>query len=78
MLFNSWQFAIFMPVVFLLYYSLSANKRWVMLLLASYFFYMSWKIEYVFFILLSTCIAYFVANKMEENTLNSSGGGVFS
>lgn len=75
MLFNSWQFAVFMPVVFLLYYALPATKRWIMLLSASYFFYMSWKPEYIFFIFLSTCIAYFVANKMETDA-NNSGGGI--
>ena len=42
MLFNSFEFMIFLPVVLALYYSL--NFRWqnIWLLIASYFFYGWW------------------------------------
>lgn len=42
----------------MLYFLLPHKYRWVMLLGASYYFYMSWKPEYVFLILISTIITY--------------------
>jgi alginate O-acetyltransferase complex protein AlgI len=61
MLFNSIQFLIFLPVVIASYYCLPEKFRPLMLLLASYYFYMSWKIEYAFLILLSTVSVYCLA-----------------
>ena len=40
MLFNSWQFALYFPTVAVLYFTLPQRWRWVMLLVASYYFYM--------------------------------------
>ncbi|MBO5760370.1 MAG: MBOAT family protein [Lentisphaeria bacterium] len=70
MLFNSFSFAIFLPVVFFLYYILPARFRIYILLLSSYYFYMSWNIKYVFLILFTTIVTYFAALLMEkaENT----------
>ena len=59
MLFNSYAFLIFFPVVVLLYYLVpkwSVQKVW--LLAASYFFYMSWNPKYIILILTSTLITY--------------------
>jgi alginate O-acetyltransferase complex protein AlgI len=42
MLFNSLHFILFLPVVFSLYWLMPHRWRWVLLLLASYYFYMSW------------------------------------
>ena len=42
MLFNSIDFLIFFPIVTLLYFTLPKRVRWVWLLIASYYFYMSW------------------------------------
>ena len=39
MLFNSWQFAIFFPITFLLYWAFPHRFRWVIMLLASCCFY---------------------------------------
>lgn len=58
MLFNSWQFAVFFPIVFLLYFALPHKYRWVMLLLASYWFYMSWDPELVVLIAFVTGLTY--------------------
>jgi D-alanyl-lipoteichoic acid acyltransferase DltB (MBOAT superfamily) len=38
----------------------------MLLLAASYFFYMSWKIEYIILIIVSTLVDYFVAQRMEK------------
>ena len=42
MLFNSFEFLIFFPVVTLIYFALPAKVKWVWLLITSYFFYMNW------------------------------------
>ena len=59
MLFNSIEFFIFLPVVFGLYYLLQHKFRWALLLAASYYFYMSWKPEYIGLIMVSTLIDYY-------------------
>ena len=61
MLFNSLPFLIFLPTVVVLYYLLPKNTRWFLLLLASYFFYGFWKIEYLSLIVISTTTDYFAA-----------------
>ncbi len=58
MLFNSVQFLIFFPVVLLLYYVLPEKTRKYMLLIASFYFYMSWSFNYVFLILFSIIVTY--------------------
>lgn len=56
--FNSIAYACFLPVVFLLYWLIPGRLQWVVLLLSSYYFYMSWNAKYVFLILLSTIVSY--------------------
>jgi alginate O-acetyltransferase complex protein AlgI len=58
MLFNSLHFLIFFPIVVLIYFSLPHKYRWGLLLLASYYFYMSWKIEYALLLAISTLVDY--------------------
>ena len=59
MLFNSLSFLIFFPCVFVLYYALPFRFRKYMLLIASYYFYMCWKPEFIVLILFSTLVDYF-------------------
>ncbi len=66
MLFNSIQFVYFLPVVIVLYYLIPHKSRWVLLLVASYYFYMCWKVEYIFLILASTLIDYLSAIQMDK------------
>ena len=47
MLFNSFQYLLFFPVVCLLYFASPFRWRTAFLLLASYYFYMCWRWEYV-------------------------------
>ncbi|KAA3645142.1 MAG: MBOAT family protein [Bacteroidetes bacterium] len=68
MLFNSLQFLCFLPIVVMLYFSLAHRYRWLLLLVASYYFYGSWKVEYLLLIVLSTIVDYYVAIKMHEQT----------
>ena len=58
MLFNSFAFLIFFPIVTLLYYVIPHKYRWIMLLIASYYFYMSWNPSLVFLIMGTTLLSY--------------------
>jgi len=66
MLFNSFSFAVFMPIVFILYWALPHRFRWVLLLIASYYFYMSWNANYVVLILGTTFVSYITALLLEK------------
>lgn len=66
MLFNSIQFVIFLPLVVFAYYLLNHKYRWMLLLVASYYFYMCWKPEYIILIIASTFIDYIAAIQMAK------------
>lgn len=68
MLFNSFEFIVFLPCVVIAYYLLPHRFRWILLLGASYYFYMAWKPEYVILIILSTLVDYFAGILMEKQT----------
>ncbi len=67
MLFNSLQFLIFFPAVVGLYFMLPQRARWAFLLVASYYFYMCWKPEYILLIAGSTLIDYYAGLKMGQH-----------
>ena len=76
MLFNSWQYALFLPIVFAIYWGLPHKFRWVLLFAASYYFYMSWNAKYVVLILFTTIISYLAAiflEKFRERPVRSGG-----
>jgi alginate O-acetyltransferase complex protein AlgI len=58
MLFNSLEFLVFFPIVVALYFALPYRFRWILLLLASYYFYMCWNYKYVVLIVVSTVVDY--------------------
>lgn len=66
MVFNSYHFLVFFPVVTALYYLLPKRVRWLWLLLASYYFYMCWNAGYALLIALSTVVTYACARVMPE------------
>lgn len=59
MSFASLQFLVFFPTVVVLYFLLRQRFRWILLLAASYAFYMSWKPAYVLLIFAATVITFF-------------------
>lgn len=62
MLFNSFAFLAFFPLVCIIYYALPKLKwRNLFLLAASYYFYMNWEPVYALLLLASTSITYFAA-----------------
>lgn len=66
MLFNSFDFAVFFPIVFFLYWAVPQKYRWPLLLVTSYYFYMSWNAKYLVLILLTTAVSYFAARLLER------------
>lgn len=69
MLFNSTDFAIFLPIVFILYWFFT-NKNLkaqnVLLLASSYFFYACWDWRFLFLLLFSTLLDYFTALRIQD------------
>ncbi|MEX2445103.1 MAG: MBOAT family protein, partial [Alkalispirochaeta sp.] len=61
MVFNSLEFLIFLPIVVLVYAVIPARRRWFVMLVASYWFYMSWRVEYIGLIVASTLVDYLAA-----------------
>ena len=66
MLFNSFSFLIFFPVVLLLYFGLPQKAKNVWLLAASYFFYMAWNARYGLLLLGFTLITYAASLAIER------------
>ena len=66
MLFNSLAFAVFLPIVFIAYWAVPHKFRWPILLVSSYYFYMSWNPEYVVLIFLTTAVSYGAALGIER------------
>lgn len=70
MLFNSISFAIFLPIVFALYWLLSKNFKLqnILLLIASYYFYGCWDWRFMFLLAFSTFLDYYSGIKIEESS----------
>ena len=69
MFFNSINFAIFLPIVFLLYwFATKGNLRLqnILLLVSSYFFYACWDWRFMFLLIFSTLLDYFTGIKIHE------------
>jgi len=69
MLFNSLNFAIFLPIVFLLYWFVTnkyLNLQNALLLVASYFFYACWDWRFLFLLIFSTLLDYYTGLKMQD------------
>lgn len=66
MLFNSANFIIFFIIVLFLYYILPHRVRWIMLLIASLYFYMCWEPALILLILFSSAANYLISNSMRK------------
>lgn len=74
MLFNSIQFALFLPVVFMLYWRMTKkciHLQNLLLLAASGFFYACWDWRFLFLLLLSIVLVYYPAKWMMSATNNT-------
>jgi alginate O-acetyltransferase complex protein AlgI len=69
MLFNSFAFAVFLPIVFALYWLLQ-NKSYrvqnILLLVASYYFYGCWDWRFLFLLAFSTALDFFTGLKIHD------------
>ncbi len=68
MLFNSFQFLIFLPCVVSLFFLLPVRIRPYMLLGASYVFYMCWRPEYAILLVISTLVDFFSGKMMARHS----------
>jgi alginate O-acetyltransferase complex protein AlgI len=66
MLFNSFQFLFFFIVVWLLFLATRGTPRKIILLIASYYFYMCWSTRYIFVIWAITLIDYVAGLQIEK------------
>ena len=69
MLFNSIDFAIFLPIVFLVYWFVAKKNlrlQNAFLLGTSYFFYACWDWRFLFLLMFSTLLDYFTGLKMQN------------
>jgi len=73
MLFNSLDFAIFLPIVFALYWCLNKNLRLqnLFIVIASFVFYGWWDIKFLLLISITILSSYFTAQICK----NDQGGG---
>ena len=67
MLFNSFEFLFFFPVVVIIFYVLPHRYRWFWLLVASYYFYMAMEPALILLLFASTCLDYFCGLQMHRN-----------
>ncbi|WP_438964498.1 MBOAT family O-acyltransferase [Winogradskyella sp.] len=68
MLFNSIEYLIFLPIVFIVYWLLKSNYKYqnILLLISSYVFYGWWDYRFLSLIIFSSFIDYFVGKKIEK------------
>jgi alginate O-acetyltransferase complex protein AlgI len=70
MFFNSFHFAIFLPLVFVLYwfvFNKSKTSQNIILIVASYFFYACWDWRFLFILIFSTLLDYFSGIQIEKS-----------
>ena len=66
MLFNSYDFMLFFPVVIFIYFLIPAKFRYIWLLISSYYFYMGWNPQYALLIAFSTVVTYLSGILLEK------------
>ncbi|MBL0144591.1 MAG: MBOAT family protein [Chitinophagaceae bacterium] len=72
MFFNSIWFALFLPIVFFLYWFVTNKKvgfQNILLLVSSYFFYACWDYRFLFLLIFSTLLDYYTGIKMSESDI---------
>ena len=78
MLFTTIDYLIFLPIVFIIYWLTRADKRWIVLLVASYFFYANWNVKYVLLIFSVTLISYVSARLINKSRESNADGSTVS
>jgi alginate O-acetyltransferase complex protein AlgI len=65
-LFNSFEFALFYPLVALIFFALPPRVRWLHLLVASYWFYMAWEPAFGVLLALGSAWDWWLARRIED------------
>ena len=82
MIFNSFNFLVFYPILFLLYYAIPArynHARNMLLLTLSYILYLNWKPVYALILLFVTAVTYYGAlslQRKKDSVTAGWGGGI--
>nr|WP_315162522.1 MBOAT family O-acyltransferase [uncultured Flavobacterium sp.] len=74
MFFNSLSFALFLPIVFLLYwfvFNKTKSTQNALLILASYYFYSCWDWRFLFLLVFSTLLDYYTGIRIEKSKSES-------
>lgn len=66
MVFDSLVFAVFLPIAFLVYWAVPHKYRWIFLLAANYYFYMSGSAQYGLLLAATTVVTYGCALQIER------------
>lgn len=66
MLFNSLEFLVFLPIIFIVFWITPSRWRWMPLLIASYYFYIYWSPKLIFLILFTTLVSYLCGILLEK------------
>ena len=77
MIFNSWQYMLFLPVMFILYWTIPHRLRWLVLLMGSYFFYAVWSLKYLLLLVCLSAATFFAAIYIERETKQRKKKTVF-
>jgi len=64
MLFNSIEFLFFFAIIGAVYFAVPPRFQWMLLLLGSYLFYMSWEPSYAVLLILLTAVNYYLAGRL--------------
>ena len=72
MIFNSLTFLIFLTTVVIAYWFLNTKSRLWLIFLSSLTFYGFWRVEFVFLVLFSTVLDYFIARKVGSLEINDN------
>ncbi|MDH3606911.1 MAG: MBOAT family protein [Acidimicrobiia bacterium] len=68
MVFNSFEFAVFLPLVFILYWTVLRKRQNLLLLVGSYIFYGWWDWRFLSLIVVSTFTDFYVAQALAKRT----------
>lgn len=74
MLFNSFEFLLFFPIIIVGFYIIPHKYRWLWLLLGSYYFYLAHEFELVILLFISTCIDYYCGLKIPSASKRAKKG----
>jgi D-alanyl-lipoteichoic acid acyltransferase DltB (MBOAT superfamily) len=75
MFFNSFAFAVFLPVVFILYwfvFNKNKSSQNLLLIIASYYFYSCWDFRFLFLLVFSTFLDYYTGIQIEKSQSEST------